>query len=303
MRKILKKILPIGLSVFFVLGSFVGCGGSKEEDKSEVAKGYQWKVEKDGKELYLIGTMHPINDEYNYFSDTVSDIIEKTNVLSLEVNASEQDALLANARIMYEGGKTIEDDLNKKEVEALRLLAKDTGLDYEKLKVYKAQGIVQNISAVTYEKANLDMKTFDDMLKERYLKDNKKVDQVENMEFQIELLDKIQGIDTLKEMLNGYEEGSFEELSKEDVEYAKNIMEAYKTGDEAFMLEAIKMQKENEETYKSLILDRNVDMVKKIEEYMNLDEKYVVAVGALHFFGDDGIVELLKEKGYSVTKL
>ncbi|MGL4849931.1 MAG: TraB/GumN family protein [Clostridium sp.] len=303
MRELKKRVLSVGMAIFFILGAFVGCGGAEEKEKSEVAKGYQWKVQKDGKELYLIGTMHPINDEYNYFSDTVLDIIEKTDVLSLEVNASEQDALLANARIMYEGGKTIEDDLNKKEIEALKLLAKDTGLDYEKLKVYKAQGIVQNISAVTYEKANLDMKTFDDMLKERYLKENKKVDQVENMEFQIELLDKIQGIDTLKEMLDGYKEGSFEELSKEDVEYAKNIMEAYKTGDEAFMLEAIKMQKENEETYKSLILDRNIDMVKKIEEYMKLDEKYVVAVGALHFFGDDGIVELLKQKGYSVEKL
>lgn len=303
MRGLKKRLLLVGMSIFFILGAFVGCGSSEKEDTSNVAKGYQWKVEKDGKELYLIGTMHPINTSYDYFSDKILEIMKETDVLSVEVNMSQEDMLLANARLVYSDGKTIENELSKEQIKTLKELCSDAGIDYEKLKVFKAQGVIQNISAVIYEKANLEMATFDDMLKDRYIKENKKVDQVENMEFQLNLMDKIQGIDQLKEMLDEYEKGKFEDLTKEETEYAKNVMESYKNGDEKFMNEAIEMQKENEDIYKALILDRNIGMVKKIEEYIKSDEKYALAVGALHFFGDDGIIKILEDKGYKITKL
>lgn len=69
------------------------------------------------------------------------------------------------------------------------------------------------------------------------------------------------------------------------------------------MNEAIELQKEDEEAYKAICVDRNIEMIKKIEDYMKTDKKYAVAVGALHFFGEDGIVDLLKAKGYSVSKI
>ena len=59
MRGLQKRLLLVGMSIFFILGSFVGCGSSEKEDTSNVANGYQWKIEKDGKELYLIGDYAP----------------------------------------------------------------------------------------------------------------------------------------------------------------------------------------------------------------------------------------------------
>lgn len=304
MKGITKKLLLMGMSVFFVVGSFIGCGSeSKKEDAKEIAQGYQWEVTKDGKSLYLIGTMHPIDVKYNYFSEKIEDIISKTDVLSVEVNPTQEDAVLANAMMVYSNGKTIEDELEKEEIEALKNICKDAGLDYEKMKVFTPLGISQNISAVVYDKANLSMATFDDMLIERYKKDGKEVDQVEDMKFQMELLNNIQGLSELKDTLNQYEEASFDEISNESVDYAKNVMESYKKGEEEFMNEAIKMQQEDPETYKALILDRNIGMVEKIEGYIEGDKTYVVAVGALHFFGDDGIVKMLQDKGYTVKKI
>ena len=52
-----------------------------------------------------------------------------------------------------------------------------------------------------------------------------------------------------------------------------------------------------------MIKDRNDEMVKKIEGYFKEDETYTIAVGALHFFGDDGIVKLMENKGYTVTRM
>ncbi|EPZ56605.1 traB family protein [[Clostridium] sordellii ATCC 9714] len=44
-------------------------------------------------------------------------------------------------------------------------------------------------------------------------------------------------------------------------------------------------------------------MVEKIDNLIKENENYAVAVGTMHFFGNDSIVKLLQEKGYKVTKL
>ena len=69
------------------------------------------------------------------------------------------------------------------------------------------------------------------------------------------------------------------------------------------IVDLVKLQKENPESYKPMIKDRNDEMVKKIEGYFKEDETYTIAVGALHFFGDDGIVKLMENKGYTVTRM
>ncbi|MGL5650061.1 MAG: TraB/GumN family protein [Clostridium sp.] len=305
MKKV-KRVLSLAMSTMFVLGAFIGCGADKKEEVKEqkaIAKGYQWEATKDGKSIYLIGTMHPIDTKYDYFSEGVNKIIEKTDVLSVEVNPTEAELLAFATRMVQPEGKSIESNLNEKQIKALKALCEDAKIDYNQVKVFKSFGVSQLISEAIYKKAELTMATFDDQLIEKYNKDGKKVTQVETLEFQGDLLDGILGDEALIQTLDTYTEGSFDEIVKEDVEYAKGLMEAYKNGEEKTMNEAIDMQKEDKETYKALIVDRNKGMVEKIEGYMKEKESYVVAVGTLHFFGDDSIIKMLEDKGYEIKKI
>jgi uncharacterized protein YbaP (TraB family) len=43
-------------------------------------------------------------------------------------------------------------------------------------------------------------------------------------------------------------------------------------------------------------------MTEKIEEFLTKGETYFIVVGAAHLVGKDGILERLKEKGYSVEQ-
>ena len=52
-----------------------------------------------------------------------------------------------------------------------------------------------------------------------------------------------------------------------------------------------------------MIKDRNINMVKKMEGFFNENGVYAIAVGSLHFFGEDGIVNIMKNKGYEVTRI
>ncbi len=305
MRK--KRVTSLFISIMLVLSVFTGCGAETKKEisntESNIAEGYQWKVEKDGKELYLIGTAHPINGKYDYFSDRIKEIMEKTDTLSVEVNETEEEQMLEMLKLFYLDGRTIENDLTKEEVKKLKDLCEEMDINYEEIKIGKATIINQLISEIVTVKAGLEMATFDDMLIKKYEEDGKKVEEIESVAFQMELMEKISGIKELKEILKEYKKGDFEKLIEGDIEYVQDLMEAYKNGDEEVMNEAIELQKEDAETYKAICVDRNIEMVKKIEGYMKTDKKYAVAVGALHFFGEDGIVDLLKNKGYSVSKV
>lgn len=299
-RRMIASALVVGT---FFTTLLVGCSKEKKVDTKPEAKGFQWEVKKDDKSMYLIGTMHPINTDYEYFSSVVNNIVENTDVLAVEINPSQDEILKANADGVYTGTKSVEDELSDKQIESLKSICKEIEVDYEKLKVLKSHIIVNNLQAVLYSKADLTMETFDDMLIEKSLKDTKKVIQLETMDFQMDLLDKVNGINALKQLLDEHKEGKFIESGKDIIDYSKGLMEGYAKGDTTVMEEAIKTQKTNPESYDLMIKDRNENMVKKMEEYFKEDKTYTIAVGALHFFGDDGIVKMMEDKGYTVSKM
>ena len=55
--------------------------------------------------------------------------------------------------------------------------------------------------------------------------------------------------------------------------------------------------------YEKLIGARNRAWLPAIEELLAGDRDAMVVVGAMHLVADDGIIEMLRQKGYTVTQL
>lgn len=299
-----KKVICIFIAIFIFLG--IGIYFTKinlETNLKPEAKGFQWEVTKDNKTMYLVGTMHPINKEYNYFNKNVNDIIRKTDVLAVEINPSKEEISRVNSRSVYQNGKSIEDELDKIQIKNLKSMCSEIGVDYNNIKNLKPHIIMNNLEAVLYNKANLVMETFDDMLKDTIINNKKRVIELETMEFQMDLLSKINGLESLKLILNNYKKGKFLEDGEETIKYSKELMDGYAKGDESVMEKAIELQKKNPLSYRVMITNRNKVMTKKIDELFVDNETYTVAVGALHFFGDESIIKMLENKGYKVNPI
>ncbi len=56
-------------------------------------------------------------------------------------------------------------------------------------------------------------------------------------------------------------------------------------------------------TVDTVLIGRHPDMVARIESMMRDGKNYLFAVGSLHLVGPDGLVELLRARGYTVTQL
>lgn len=299
-----KKVIYAFIAIFIFLGIVIYFSNlDLKSDLKPEAKGFQWEVTKNNKSMYLIGTMHPINKEYNYFNKNVKDIIRKTDVLAVEINPSKEEIDNINAKNVYINGHSIEDELNKNQIKNLKSICNEIGIDYKDIKNLKPHIIMNKLESVLYYKANLVMETFDDMLKDTIVSKGKRVVQLENMEFQMDLLSKINGLESLKLNLNNYKKGKFLESGEETIKYSKELMDGYAKGNKAIMEKAIELQKKNPLSYRIMITNRNKVMTKKIDELFLDNETYTVAVGALHFFGDESIIKMLENKGYTVNSI
>ncbi|MDO5038298.1 TraB/GumN family protein [Clostridium sp.] len=299
-----KKVIYAFIDIFIFLGIVIYFSNlDLKSDFKPEAKGFQWEVTKNNKSMYLIGTMHPINKEYNYFNKNVKDIIRKTDVLAVEINPSKEEIDNINAKNVYINGHSIEDELNKNQIKNLKSICNEIGIDYKDIKNLKPHIIMNKLESVLYYKANLVMETFDDMLKDTIVSKGKRVVQLENMEFQMDLLSKINGLESLKLNLNNYKKGKFLESGEETIKYSKELMDGYAKGNKAIMEKAIELQKKNPLSYRIMITNRNKVMTKKIDELFLDNETYTVAVGALHFFGDESIIKMLENKGYTVNSI
>lgn len=86
------------------------------------------------------------------------------------------------------------------------------------------------------------------------------------------------------------------------------IAQAWETGDRAALERLLAEMRAQTSvgarfTVDTILLGRHPDMVARIESMMRGGKTYLFAVGSLHLVGPDGLVALLRARGYTVTAL
>ncbi len=128
----------------------------------------------------------------------------------------------------------------------------------------------------------------------------KKIRELESIDYQIDLLSGFS--DSEQEAFLRYTLNDLEALEKNiDI-----LVTAWKNGDvramESIIGQGVKDDRAAVSMFDKLIYERNRSMARKIEDFLKTDETYFVIVGAGHLVGEQGIVELLKKRGYTVEQ-
>ena len=296
-----RKILSTLMLAFFTVFTFVGCGGKELPE----AKGYQWKVTKGDEEMYLIGTIHLTDPGYNYINENIKNMLNEYDGLGVEIDLTSDLVSEMSQEYSYlKDGDTIENYLTSEEVEKLKSICEETNIQYDSLKTLTPSTIMSNLELYFYIAAGSTAESVDLQLIRNTNLNKKEVIEIESAKDQFELLGELQDIESLKAIINSHEKNKFIEENKETADSTKKLIQAYINGDEAYMNEqATKMKELDENYYNKMLKDRNLGMVNKSEEIFNKEGTHIVAVGALHFFGEDGIVKLLEDRGYTVTRM
>jgi uncharacterized protein YbaP (TraB family) len=269
------------------------------------SKGFFWKVEKDGSELYLLGSIHHGNDEMYPMRPELNAAYANSDHLVVEVNIaapmSEQRAKdIGNKYMWYKDNTTLADHIDAETYAQVRSIFEEKGASTAALDTSKAWvTYMQLVNLNSAQDGYGGVLGVDRYFLQKAIASGKSILELESVDLQYEMLNNFSD-----ELMASLIKGIIEAFYQPDSSIA-SMANVWLTGDEAALVEVVEAMKAIPEYYQTTIKDRNIGMIEKIEDYLEdmSKETYFVVVGAAHMVGEDGIVTRLKEKGYTVTRL
>jgi uncharacterized protein YbaP (TraB family) len=280
-------------TTFAIILSFYICLAIQAQERP--AHTLLWKIEGRGMiaPSFLYGTMHTSKDEVFAFMDSVLIDFDKSQAFVMEIDPDSIDKGALQKMILLKGDTTLKSLLTEDEYSSFsKKFRKSTGYPlvlFNKVKPLYLMLMMQE--GKTKDKGQpLDL-FFSDLAKKR----KKKIYGLEEAEDQMALLNGIstsQQVDLLRHGLQNEEE-------TEDLEAL--LEKSYLEGD----LETLLHLTESDTTFGKdfsvrFITRRNVVMARGIERIISKEPAFI-AIGAAHLPGEEGVIALLREKGYTVS--
>jgi uncharacterized protein len=268
-----------------------------------LAESSVWKVQKDKSVIYLGATIHllrktdyPLPPEFDKAYKASKMIVFETDIGKLKDSSTQQKLL---TQLMYADGSTIDNHLSAKAYDKLSTYCKSNCLPLEALKQFKPSMLIETLEVMELMKLGITQHGVDDFFYGLANKDHKTVEGLETVEEQI---------DYLVSMSDGNDD-DFVTYSINDMKKTKEQFEiltnAWRKGDAEKLNDFMdaELLTKLPKLYKKLITDRNSKWLPLIETYLDTPQTEFILVGAGHLVGPEGIISLLKKKGYTVDKM
>ena len=260
-----------------------------------------WKVSGDGKELFLGGTIHVLTREDYPLPAAFNQAYDQSSILMLEADlaAFQDPALLPQlmSSMMYTDGTTLEQVLSASSFNALQDYCNSRGLPIALFQGLKPGMAIVMITGLELERLGLAGTGVDEHFRQRATDQGRDIVYLESAQQQIAFITEM-GAGREDEYIS-YSIGELDKIP----ELMISIKSAWREGDldamEKIILETMKLQFPG--TYDTLVVKRNLAWLPVLESLMQTADTEFVLVGALHLAGDQGLLSLLRMKGYTVT--
>ena len=202
-------------------------------------------------------------------------------------------------RGMLPSGQTLDKVVSPETFALVRDRVKSLGLPIEPLSRFKPWALALTLLGLEWQAAGFDAELgLDKHFYDQAVAAGKEVQGLETIEFQISRFDEM----TMEEQ-DRMLASTLRELETEKAAVT-TLADAWKAGDAA-TVEKIVLQELRKEPgiYQRLLVDRNKDWIPKIEALFSRKGRAFVVVGAAHLVGPDGLLALLKAKGYKIEQL
>jgi hypothetical protein len=292
-RRIMPRVLVLAVSLVWLVVS----------DTSEAQeKTLLWKVSNDKHSIYLLGSIHYLKKENFPLHKAILTAFNASKRLVLEVDLSRISPDAAQRvtleKAMYRDGQTLQQNVSEETYQLAEQHAAKLGIDMKIMGPMKPWFVALTLLAIKFQQIGLDPNLgVDHYLAERAKASGKATSGLETLEFQVGLFDQLSKRD--QESLLRETVGEMELL----VTNINQIVQSWLNGD-SDSLEALLLggMKEYPELHEKIIVDRNRRWVPQIEKILAQDGDAIVVVGAAHLVGKDGVIEMLKARGYRLEQ-
>ena len=267
------------------------------------ARSFLWKVTgKNGGVVYLAGSVHMLTPAHYPLAPAFDAAYKDSDLLVEELDMAELLAPTTQMAFLSKGMLSSDQSLDKLVSPAtLALVNKalaDLGPAGEMLKKFKPWLLAMTLEQLEMQKAGYDASLgLDKHFYDRAQENNKSVQGLETAEYQIS---RFEGL-TMEQQDHLLAE-TLKQLETEKTSITR-LLDAWKSGDAPTVEKIILADLKNDPVlYQRLLVERNRNWLPKIDDLFARKGRAFVVVGAAHLVGPDGLLSMLKGKGYTIEQ-
>jgi uncharacterized protein YbaP (TraB family) len=267
------------------------------------SRNFLWKISGRQTAVYLVGSVHMLTKDYYPLNPALDAAFKDSDLLVEEADLGELLSSDSQFRMLSRGmlpsDQSLEKVVSRGTFAEVSRRVGGLGLPIEPLQRFKPWMLALTLEGLEWQKAGFEADLgLDKHFYDRAHTDSKPVQGLETADYQISrfdgmtfeqqdrlLADTLKGLDT--------EMGSVSTLA-----------DAWKAGD-APAVERIVLAdlKQDPVMYQRLLVERNQNWMPKLEALFTRRGRAFVVVGAAHLVGPDGLLSLLRAKGYIIEQL
>ncbi|NWF76342.1 MAG: TraB/GumN family protein [Nitrospirae bacterium] len=302
-KGIISRYLKKNITIFFIL-LFFSTAVIIKESFADNQKTFLWKVQSKTNTVYILGSIHFMKKEAYPLNKKIERAFESSDVLAVEANINDLTKIDFQKVIetaIYPGNETLENHVSKETYELIRKELELSGIPLLLVNKQKPWFLALTLTSLKLIQLGFDPTLGIDIHFLSKAKGNKKIKELESIEYQINLLSNF----------TDQEQETFLLYTLKDIDFlerdADRLLSAWTNGDikttETIITKALWQDRKMSSIYEKLIYERNRNITSKIEEFLRTNEIHFVVVGAGHLIGKKGIIEMLREKGYPLLQL
>ncbi|MGF1523184.1 MAG: TraB/GumN family protein [Leptolyngbyaceae cyanobacterium] len=297
-KRLLSRISLIAASSLTIPLYCCGLAAGQED------AAFLWAIESPNNTVYLLGSVHvlreadyPLPQPMQTAFEEAENVVFEVDIAELESPSSIQTVL--QAAIPDSDAEVLNTALTPEAYDLAAEAASSVGLPMVGFNNFEPWFF--SISLVSLKLAQLGFESnygVDNYLYNQANLAGRNILSLETVEEQIGFLDSLSPqvqVDFVEQTV----------LELDILEASFNVMlSAWKSGDiESFEQIVLEGFTDYPEVYETFLVQRNQNWVPDIESFVNQSEDYLVVVGAAHLIGDDSVIRLLQQKGYTVQQI
>ena len=257
-----------------------------------------WTVKGKTNTVYLAGSVHALPKEHAAFPEQLERAYGAVKVIVLEVDLDDMNPLEAVQFITSNGtlptDQRLKDVVGDKDYERVAKLATDLGVPEMAIARLEPWAAALVLTQFALSKTGFDAQLGIDMqITERAKADGKAIEGLETVIDQLGVFDARTFPEQTRFLLD-----STDDADSLQADLDKLIV-AWRSGNmRALEKEFLKERAKSPALYDALLGARNRKWMPKIEALLADDQDYLVVVGTLHYVGRDGLLTLLKKRGF-----
>lgn len=267
-------------------------------------KGFLWQISDSNSTLYLLGSVHFANADYYPMNQAIEGAFADADTLAVEVDMTSLDPIKTQQLLQqmghYTNGRTLQDELSPDTYRMLEQYLANQHIPIHLVNTQKPGMLIMTLTSMELMKLGMLPQFGIDLHFLNRANGSKRIVELETLEQQMDLLFNMEQPDqALRQTLEEFPR--FQQL-------ADKLSSAWQSGDTRIMQqllidEPLQKYPESKPFFDKMFTDRNLTMTDKIKGYLDDNNTYFVVVGAGHLIGEEGIINLMKEAGFSVKRL